>query len=514
MNDHGAEGMTVLDQPKPKNASLSENASQSEAAARLGLTEARLLREAAYVDGAWLGNAATFDVLNPATGDLVGIVPDLGRSGTETAADAAHRAFPSWSARVAKERSIILRRWADLMIAHKSDLARILTAEQGKPLQEAKDEVAYAAAYLEWFAEEGRRVDGDVLTPHRSDRRLIVIRQPVGVVAAVTPWNFPLAMIARKAAPALAVGCTMVVKPAGQTPFSALAMAELADEAGVPAGVFNVVTGDARAIGDVLTGDPRVRKFTFTGSTAIGKMLGARCLGTVKRLSLELGGNAPFIVFDDADIEAAVEGAIASKFRNSGQTCVCANRLLVQAGIYERFAERLADRVRGLVVGHGLDGPTDQGPLIDANAVAKAAEHVADAIQGGGRVLVGGSAIEGPGHFFHPTVIADVSADALLCREETFGPVAGLVRFSDEAEAIRLANDTESGLAAYLFTQDMGRFWRVSEALEYGMVGVNTGLISTEVAPFGGIKESGAGREGSRYGLDDYVVMKSICLAV
>jgi len=502
MNDQGAAGMTVLEAP------------ESDAAARLDLVEPRLLREAAYVDGRWVGSTASTDIVNPANGKVIGTVPSLGRSGAGAAVGAAHRAFPSWSARVAKERSIILRRWADLMIAHKSDLARILTAEQGKPLQEAMDEVAYAAAYLEWFAEEGRRLGGDVLTPHRADRRLMVIRQPVGVVAAVTPWNFPLAMIARKAAPALAVGCTMVVKPAGQTPFSALAMAELAEEAGVPPGVLNVVTGDARAIGDVLTGDPRIRKFTFTGSTAIGKMLGARCLDTVKRISLELGGNAPFIVFDDADVDAAIEGAIASKFRNSGQTCVCANRLLIQAGIYERFAARLADRVRGLVVGHGLDGPTDQGPLIDASAVAKAAEHVGDAVAGGGRVLTGGAPIEGPGHFFHPTVIADVSANALLCREETFGPVAGLVRFTDEVEAIQLANDTESGLAAYVYTKDMGRFWRVSEALEYGMVGVNTGLISTEVAPFGGIKESGVGREGSRYGLDDYVVMKTICLAV
>jgi len=486
----------------------------SVAAARLNLTEPRLLREAAYVDGEWLGAAASSNIRNPATDDLIGLVPSLERSDAEAAVGAAHRAFPSWSARVAKERSVILRRWAELMIAHKPDLARILTAEQGKPLQEAMDEVVYAAAYLEWFAEEGRRLAGDVLTPHRADRRVLVIRQPVGVVAAVTPWNFPLAMIARKAAPALAVGCTMVVKPAGQTPFSALAMAELAGEAGMPPGVFNVVTGDARVIGDVLTSDPRIRKFTFTGSTAIGKMLGARCLGTVKRISLELGGNAPFIVFDDADVDAAVEGAIASKFRNSGQTCVCANRLLIQAGIYDCFAQRLADRVRGLVVGHGLDGPTDQGPLIDTKAVAKAGEHVADAIAGGGRVLVGGAPIEGPGHFFHPTVITEVSADALLCREETFGPVAGLVRFADEAEAIRVANATESGLAAYVYTRDMSRVWRVSEALEYGMVGVNSGLISTEVAPFGGIKESGFGREGSRYGLDDYVVMKTICLAV
>lgn len=413
-----------------------------------------------------------------------------------------------------KERGIILRRWSELMIAHQDDLARLMTAEQGKPLAEARGEVTYAAAFLEWFAEEARRVDGRIITPHLADRRILVRKEPVGVVAAVTPWNFPLAMITRKAGPALAVGCTFVLKPAPQTPLSALAIAVLAGEAGVPAGVFNVITGDAEPIGDVFTGDKRVRKFTFTGSTAIGKKLGARCMETVKRVSLELGGNAPFIVFDDADIDAAVEGALASKFRNTGQTCVCANRLLVQSGIYDSFAAKLAEKVSQFRTGPGLDGPTEQGPLIDERAVATAARHVDDAERRGAKVIAGGRRIDGPGHFFAATVMTDVPADALLCREETFGPVAGLVRFETEEEAIRLANDTDAGLAAYIFTRCLRRSWRVPEALHYGMVGLNTGLISTEVAPFGGVKESGIGREGSHYGIDDYVELKMICLAV
>lgn len=400
------------------------------------------------------------------------------------------------------------------MLAHQDDLARLMTAGQGKPLAEARGEVAYAAAFLEWFAEEARRVDGDLLTPHRNDRRLLVRKQPVGVVAAITPWNFPLAMITRKAGPALAVGCTMVLKPSELTPLSALALAVLAEQAGVPAGVFNVVTGDARSIGEVLTGDKRVRKFTFTESTPVGKTLAARCMDTVKHVSLELGGNAPFIVFDDADLDAAVEGAIASKFRNTGQTCVCANRLLVQAGIYDRFAEALTTRVSALKVGAGLGGPSDQGPLIDDSAVAKAVAHVADALENGGRLLTGGKAIDRAGTFFAPTVIADVAADTLLCREEMFGPVAGLVRFETEEEAIALANDTDAGLAAYVYTRDIDRSWRVPEALDYGMVGLNTGLISTAVAPFGGVKQSGLGREGSRYGVDDHLDIKLVCAAV
>ena len=480
----------------------------------LSLTEPKLLRDRAYIDGSWVGGDATIAVLNPADGNQVGLVPNLGSVETERAVAAAHRAFAEWRKRTAKERGAIVRRWGELMLAHQEDLACLLTAEQGKPLAEARGEVAYAASFLEWFAEEARRVNGDILTPHQTDRRLLVRKQPVGVVAAVTPWNFPLAMITRKAGPALAVGCTMVLKPSELTPLSALALAELAEQAGIPPGVFNVVTGDAAPIGEVLTGDKRVRKFTFTGSTAVGKMLAARCMATVKRVSLELGGNAPFIVFDDADLEAAVEGAVASKFRNTGQTCVCANRFLVQSGIHDRFARRLADRVGAFVVGAGLDGPSDQGPLIDDRAVAKARAHVEDAVARGARVLVGGKAGEGGGTFFLPTVIADVAADALLCREETFGPVAGLVRFETEEEAIRLANDTDAGLAAYVYTRDMDRSWRVPEALDYGMVGLNTGLISTEVAPFGGVKESGFGREGSHYGVEDYLDIKLVCAVV
>ena len=400
------------------------------------------------------------------------------------------------------------------MLEHQEDLARLMTAEQGKPLVEAKGEVGYAASFLEWFAEEARRVTGDVLTPHQSDRRLLVRKEPVGVVAAITPWNFPLAMITRKAGPALAVGCTFIVKPSELTPLSALALARLGEKAGLPRGVFNVVMGDAARIGEVLTGDKRVRKFSFTGSTAVGKLLAARCMETVKRVSLELGGNAPFIVFDDADLEAAVEGALLSKFRNTGQTCVSANRVLVQSGIHDRFAARLAERVAELVVGCALEGPTDQGPLIDGRAVAKAMEHVEDAVSRGGQLLTGGGPFGGKGHFFAPTVIANVPPEARLCHEETFAPVAGLVRFEGEADAIHMANATDAGLAAYVYTRDLDRSWRVTEGLEYGMVGLNTGLISTEVAPFGGIKQSGIGREGSRYGLDDYLELKLVCVGV
>lgn len=480
----------------------------------LHLDRPDLIRDAAYIDGQWRDGRGWITVINPADGEAVGRVPDLGGGDVRNAIAAAHRAFPVWAGETAKARAVILRRWHELMLAHQEDLARLMTAEQGKPLAEARGEVAYAAAFLEWFAEEARRVNGDILAPHAADKRLLVRRQPVGVVAAITPWNFPLAMITRKAGPALAAGCTMVLKPSELTPLSALALALLAEEAGLPAGVFNVVTGQAAPIGEVLTGDPRVRKITFTGSTAVGKMLAARSMETVKRVSLELGGNAPFIVFDDADIDAAVEGAIASKFRNAGQTCVCANRLLVQDGIHDEFAARLAKRVGTLVIGPGLAGPTDQGPLIDDRAVDKAKRHVADALAGGGRLLAGGRPVEGPGHFFEPTVISGVSPDALLCREETFAPVAGLVRFHDEAEAVRRANDTNAGLAAYVFTRDIGRSWRVPEALDYGMVGLNTGLISTEVAPFGGVKESGLGREGSRYGIDEYLELKLICAQI
>ncbi|WDF74899.1 NAD-dependent succinate-semialdehyde dehydrogenase [Novosphingobium sp. KACC 22771] len=480
----------------------------------LRLSEPALLRDAAFVGGAWVKGAATIAVTNPADGSLVGTVPNLGEAETRGAVDAAVPAQAAWARETGKARGGVLRRWGELMLAHQEDLARIMTAEQGKPLAEARGEVAYAASFLEWFADEARRITGDVLTPHQSNRRILVRKEPVGIVAAVTPWNFPLAMITRKAGPALAAGCAIVIKPSELTPLSALALAYLGELAGVPAGLLSVVTGDSAPIGNVLTGDKRIAKFTFTGSTGVGKMLAARCMETVKRVSLELGGNAPFIVFDDADVDAAVEGAIASKFRNAGQTCVCANRLIVQSGIYDEFAKRLAVRVAGLEVGPGLAGPSDQGPLIDGRAVEKAKAHVADAVARGGTVLTGGAQVDGAGTFFAPTVITGVPADALLCREETFGPVAGLVRFETEEEAIAIANDTDAGLASYLFTRDYERVWRVPEALRYGMVGVNTGLISTEVAPFGGVKESGMGREGSHYGMDDYLSIKMVCLAV
>jgi succinate-semialdehyde dehydrogenase / glutarate-semialdehyde dehydrogenase len=480
----------------------------------IGLTRPDLLSEAAYIDGLWTSAKDTLPVFNPADGTQLASIPNLGPAETEVAIAAAHRAQKDWARLTGKERGTKLRRWAELMHQHIEDLARIMTCEQGKPLAEARGEVAYAAAFLEWFGEEARRVNGEILTPHQADRRLFVRKEPVGVVAAITPWNFPLAMITRKAGPALAVGCTMVVRPAELTPFSALALAKLSAEAGIPTGVFSVVTGRSRPIGAVLTSDKRVRKFAFTGSTEVGKLLAAQCATTVKRVSLELGGNAPFIIFDDADLDAAVEGALLSKFRNAGQTCVCANRFLVQSGIYQAFADRLAERAKGFVVGSGLNTDTNQGPLIDDRAVAKSAEHVADAINQGGRVLTGGKAIARLGHFFEPTVIVDVPRGALLCREETFGPVAGLVRFDTEAEAIEIANDTDAGLAAYLFTRDLDRSVRVSDALEYGMVGLNTGIISTEVAPFGGVKESGIGREGSSHGIDDYLQLKMVCTAI
>ena len=481
---------------------------------RLALARPELLREACYIGGAWLSEASAdpIEVINPASGRLLGLAPDLGGDGARRAVVAAEAAAPAWRAMTGKERAAVLRRWNDLIVANKTDLARLMTAEQGKPLAEAEGEIAYAAAYVEWFAEEAKRVYGDVIPGHLRDKRLLALRQPVGLVAAITPWNFPAAMITRKAAPALAVGCTFVLKPSELTPFSALALAALAEEAGVPPGVFNVVTGDAQAIGEVFTGDPSVRKFSFTGSTAVGKMLAAKCMSTVKRVSLELGGNAPFIVFDDADLDAAVAGAMASKFRNTGQTCVCANRFIVQDGVYEAFAEKLAVAAAQMVGGDGLAGPTDQGPLINAAAVRKVETHVADAVRRGARVLTGGAS-HAPG-FYAPTVLADVAPDALAAREETFGPVAPLIRFTREAEAVAMANDTRAGLAAYLFTRDPSRMFRVSEALDYGMVGVNTGMISTETAPFGGVKESGFGREGSLLGVDDYLEVKSVCIDV
>jgi succinate-semialdehyde dehydrogenase / glutarate-semialdehyde dehydrogenase len=481
------------------------------------LKDPTLLRTKGYIDGAWVDadNEATARVSNPATAEVLGTVPDMGVKETRRAIAAAAGAFPAWAARPAKERCHILRRWHDLMLENKEDLATVMTAEQGKPLAESLGEIAYAASFIEWFAEEAKRLYGDVIPGHQADKRILVLRQPIGVVAAITPWNFPSAMITRKAAPALAAGCTFVCKPASLTPFSALAMAELGARAGIPAGVLNFVTGrDAAAIGGEMTTNRTVRKITFTGSTAIGKQLMAQSAGTLKKLSLELGGNAPFIVFDDADLDAAVAGAMASKFRNTGQTCVCANRLLVQSGVYDTFASKLITAVGKLRVGDGLRGATEQGPLIDAKALAKVEEHIADAVSKGARVALGGKRHSLGGTFFEPTVLTNATPDMLLAREETFGPVAPLFRFETEREAIHMANDTEFGLAAYFYTRDLGRSWRVAEALEYGIVGLNTGLISTEVAPFGGVKESGTGREGSRYGILDYTEIKYLCTGI
>ncbi len=478
------------------------------------LKDPNLFRDLCYVDGSWVGAASgkNIPVVNPATGFAIGSVPDMGSAETAHAISAANAAWPSWRAKLAKERSVILRRWFDLIMANQEDLALIMTLEQGKPLAEAAGEIAYAASFVEWFAEEGKRVYGETIPTYQSGKRLLVIKEPVGVCAAITPWNFPAAMITRKAAPALAAGCTIVVKPATATPYSALALAELAERAGVPRGVFNVLTGSASAIAGEMTRNPIVRKMTFTGSTEIGKVLMRQCAGTMKKLSLELGGNAPFIVFDDADLDAAVEGAIVSKYRNAGQTCVCANRLLVQDGVYDAFAAKLAERVKGLRVGDGTDAQVTQGPLIDAAAVEQVKEHVRDAIEKGAKLLTGGKPHALGGHFFEPTVLTEVTPDMMVAREEIFGPIAPLFRFRDEAEAIRLANDTQYGLAAYFYARDLGRVWRVCEAIESGMVGINTGHISTEVAPFGGVKESGLGREGSRHGIEEYMQVKYVAM--
>ncbi len=478
------------------------------------LKDGKLLRQQCYIDGQWRDaeSGATLDVINPATQKKLGTVPRMGSAETGAAIAAAQAAFPAWSRKTAKERAVILRRWRDLMLANLDDLGTLMTAEQGKPLAESKGEIAYAASFIEWFAEEGKRLYGDIIPGHQPDKRILVLRQPIGVVAAITPWNFPAAMITRKAGPALAAGCTFVCKPATQTPYSALAMAELAHRAGLPQGVFNVFTGAAEQIGGEMTSNPAVRKLTFTGSTAIGKKLMAQCAGTLKKISLELGGNAPFIVFDDANLDAAVQGAIASKYRNTGQTCVCANRLLVQDRVYDEFAGKLVDAVALLRIGDGLAGATDQGPLIDMKAVAKVEEHIADALSKGATVVAGGKRHALGGTFFEPTVLTGVKPDMMVAREETFGPIAPLFRFKTEQEAIRLSNDTEFGLAAYFYTRDLARAWRVSEALEYGIVGLNTGIISTEVAPFGGMKESGIGREGSKYGILDYTELKYVCV--
>jgi succinate-semialdehyde dehydrogenase/glutarate-semialdehyde dehydrogenase len=478
------------------------------------LNDPKLFRQACYIDGAWVTakSGGTVPVDNPATGDLIGTVPKMGTAETREAIEAADRAFQTWRKKTGKEKAAVLRKWFDLMMANVDDLARLMTIEQGKPLAESKGEVAYAAAFLEWFGEEAKRIYGDTIPGHQGDKRIVVLKQPIGVAACITPWNFPLAMITRKAGPAIAAGCTVVLKPASQTPFSALALAELAERAGIPKGVFNVVTGSAAEIGKEMTTNPIVKKVSFTGSTEVGKVLMTQAAGTVKKLSLELGGNAPFLVFDDADLDAAVEGAIASKYRNTGQTCVCVNRIYVQDSVYDAFAAKLSAAVSKLNPADGLEEGATQGPLIDDKAVAKVEEHIEDALKHGARVVVGGQRHARGGRFFQPTVLADVTPKMMISREETFGPVAPLFRFKTEEEALALANDTEFGLAAYFFGRDIARVWRVAEGLESGMVGINTGLISTEVAPFGGVKESGLGREGSRYGIDEYLEIKYLCM--
>lgn len=478
------------------------------------LNDSTLFKQQAYIDGRWVDaiSGKTFEVTNPATGEVIGVVPEMGAKETQQAIAAAEIALLGWKSKTAKERSGILRKWHELMLENKEDLAKIMTLEQGKSLAEAGGEVVYAASFIEWFAEEAKRVYGETIPANVPDQRIVVTRMPIGVTAAITPWNFPSAMITRKAAPALAAGCPMVVKPAESTPFSALALAELAQRAGVPAGVFSVVTGNPVEIGGEMTSNATVRKVSFTGSTAVGKLLMQQCAGQVKKVSMELGGNAPFIVFDDADIDQAVAGAMASKYRNSGQTCVCANRLLVHEGVFDEFASKLATAVAELQVGNGMDEGVTQGPLINMAAIEKVESHIADAVDKGARIVLGGKRHSLGGSFFEPTLLADVTTDMRITYEETFGPVAPLYRFSTEEEAIRLANDTESGLAAYFFSRDIGRIWRVGEALEYGIVGINSGIISTETAPFGGVKESGIGREGSSHGLHEYLEIKYMCM--
>jgi succinate-semialdehyde dehydrogenase/glutarate-semialdehyde dehydrogenase len=479
----------------------------------LSLKDSQLLRQRAYIAGRWCeaDNRKSFPVTNPATGEMLAQVPGMEAAETRRAIEAAKAAWPEWRRKTAKERATLLRKWHDLMMANVDDLAWIMTAEQGKPLAESKDEINYAASFIEWFAEEGKRVYGDTIPSPWNDRRLLVVKEPVGVCCAITPWNFPAAMITRKAGPALAAGCTMVVKPAESTPLSAFALAVLAERAGIPAGVLNVLTGEPRAIGGEMTSNPDVRKITFTGSTGVGRLLMRQSADTIKKLSLELGGNAPLIVFDDADLDAAVEGTIISKFRNTGQTCVCANRVYVQDGVYDAYAEKLVVAVKQLKVGNGLEPGVLQGPLIDEAAVEKAEDHISDAVSKGARVLLGGKR-HSLGHtFFEPTVLADVTAKMKVARNETFGPVAPLFRFYKDEEAVQLSNDTEFGLASYFFGRDIGRIWRVADQLEYGMVGINTGLISTEAAPFGGIKQSGLGREGSHYGIDEFLEVKYLC---
>ncbi len=480
----------------------------------LQLKDPDLLRQTCLIDGAWVSadDEGTLDVNNPATGATLGTVPRMGENETRRAIDAADKALPAWRARTAGDRARLLRGWFELMHAHADDLARIMTAEQGKPLAEAKGEITYAASFIEWFAEEGKRIYGDTIPAHQADKRIVVVKQPIGVCAAITPWNFPAAMLTRKAGPALAAGCTLVCKPASLTPYSAIALCVLAERAGIPKGVLNIVTGSARSIGGEMTANPVVRKLTFTGSTEVGRTLMEQSAGTLKKLSLELGGNAPFIVFNDADLESAVQGAIMCKYRNTGQTCVCANRVLVQEDVYERFADKFTAAVAELKVGNGMEEGVNQGPLIDMSAVEKVEEHIADALSKGARVAIGGERHALGGTFFQPTVMTDVTADMMVANEETFGPMAPLFKFSTEEDAVRMANATEFGLAAYFYSRDIGRIWRVSEALEYGIVGINTGIISTEVAPFGGVKSSGLGREGSKYGIEEFLEIKYLCM--
>ncbi|MBT4888667.1 MAG: NADP-dependent succinate-semialdehyde dehydrogenase [Rhodospirillales bacterium] len=480
----------------------------------MNIKDKSLFRQQCYINGKWLdaNSGETLSVTNPATGDTIGTVPKMETSETRRAIEAADAAWKGWRSLLAKERAVILRKWFDLMIENVDDLAIIMTAEQGKPLAESKGEIGYAASFIEWFAEEAKRIYGDTIPQHGTDKRIVVTKEPIGVVAAITPWNFPAAMITRKAGPALAAGCPIVIKPASETPYSALALAELADRAGIPAGVFNVVCGKASAIGGEMTANPIVRKLTFTGSTEIGKILMEQCAATVKKTSMELGGNAPFIVFEDADLDSAVLGAMASKYRNTGQTCVCANRFYVHDSVYDAFSKKLAKAVEDMTIGDGLKGETQQGPLINMAAVDKIEEHIADALSKGASVVSGGKRHALGGSFFEPTILAGVTQDMAVAKEETFGPLAPLFRFKTDEEAITMANDTEFGLACYFYSRDIGRIWRVAEALESGIVGINTGIISTEVAPFGGVKESGTGREGSKYGIDEFCEIKYLCM--
>ncbi len=480
----------------------------------MNLKDHSLFRQQCYIDGAWTDadDGGTIDVDNPADNSVIGTIPRMGAEETRRAIEAADAAYPDWRARTGKERAAILRRWYDLVMENQEDLAVLMTTEQGKPLAESMGEVVYGASFIEWFAEEAKRIYGDTIPQHQHDKRIVVIKEPVGVVASITPWNFPIAMITRKCAPALAAGCTVVAKPATQTPYSAFALAELAERAGVPKGVLNVVSGASSEIGAEMTSNPVVRKLSFTGSTEVGKLLMEQCAGTVKKMSMELGGNAPFIVFDDADIDSAVAGAMQSKYRNAGQTCVCANRIFAQDGVYDRFTGKLAEASAELKVGDGLEQGTSTGPLIDIKAVEKVESHIQDAVAKGARVVVGGGRHANGGNFFEPTVLADVTPEMIVSKEETFGPLAPVYRFESDEDVVKMANDTEFGLAAYFYTRDIGRVWKVAEQLEYGIVGINSGLISTETAPFGGMKESGIGREGSKYGIDEFVEVKYLCM--